>query len=186
MQGASTLYGPHTLSAYIQEFNRLAEALAKGEKLPKRDLSPPDLSSKQLRLLHAPWIDSPPKGINFGDIKQDVTQPKGGSFKKGERPSATFWSGNPRFDLLTEGTFAVVEMLHGERWVPVYDDDDFSLFFKWKLDNTTFSSLAIIEWEVPKEASSGVYRLRHFGSFKQTDGSPVKYFTGASSAFTVS
>ncbi|KAJ9186381.1 hypothetical protein P3X46_001959 [Hevea brasiliensis] len=185
-EGASTLYGPHTLSAYIQEFNKLAEALAKGERLPKTDLSPPDLSSKQYRLLLPPWIDSPPKGVKFGDMKQDITQPKDGSFKKGERPSATFWSGNPRFDLLTEGTFAVVEMLKGKRWVPVYDDDDFSLYFKWKLDNITFSSLATIEWEVPKEASSGVYRLRHFGSFKKTYKSPVEYFTGASSAFTVS
>ncbi|EEF52822.1 ceramidase, putative [Ricinus communis] len=185
-EAASTLYGPHTLSAYIQEFNRLATAMAKGEQLPKIDLLPPDLSSKQLRLLLDPWIDSPPKGIKFGDMKQDVTQPKNGSFKKGDRPTATFWSGNPRFDLLTEGTFAVVEMLQGERWIPVYDDDDFSLYFKWKLDNKTLSSLARVEWEVPNEAISGVYRLRHFGSSKKTNNSPVEYFTGASSAFTVS
>ncbi|KAG2692895.1 hypothetical protein I3760_08G073200 [Carya illinoinensis] len=31
-EAASTLYGPHTLSAYIQEFNKLAKAMAKGEK----------------------------------------------------------------------------------------------------------------------------------------------------------
>ncbi|XP_050215136.1 neutral ceramidase 2-like [Mercurialis annua] len=183
-EAASTLYGPHTLSAYIQEFTRLAKAMARGEQLPKTDLLPPDLSSKQLRLLLDPWIDSPPKGIKFGDIKEDVTHPKDG-FKKGDKPSATFWSGNPRFDLLTEGTFAVVEMLQGERWVPVYDDDDFSLFFKWKLDNSTLSSLATVEWEVPKEANHGIYRLRHFGSSEKTDYSPVEYFTGASSAFTV-
>ena len=28
-EGASTIYGPHTLSAFIQEFNKLAAALAK-------------------------------------------------------------------------------------------------------------------------------------------------------------
>ncbi|KDP36843.1 hypothetical protein JCGZ_08134 [Jatropha curcas] len=185
-EAASTLYGPHTLSAYIQEFNRLAEAMARGEQLIKTDLVPPDLSSKQLRLLLDPWIDTPPKGIKFGDVKQDVSQPKEGSFKKGDRPSATFWSGNPRFDLLTEGTFAVVEKLQGERWIPVYDDDDFSLYFKWRLDDGTLSSIATIEWEVPKEATSGVYRLRHFGSFKKTADSHIEYFTGTSSAFTVS
>ena len=27
-EGASTIYGPHTLSAFIQEFNKLAAALA--------------------------------------------------------------------------------------------------------------------------------------------------------------
>ncbi|GLT31334.1 hypothetical protein SLA2020_060770 [Shorea laevis] len=122
----------------------------------------------------------------FSDMDQDVTQPKGGSFKKGDKPSATFWSANPRYDLLTEGTFAVVDMLQGEQWSPVYDDDDFSLKFKWKVDNVTSYGLATLEWEVQKEASPGVYRFRHFGSSKKTKDSPNKYFTGASSAFTTS
>ncbi|XVF63574.1 hypothetical protein PTKIN_Ptkin09bG0097700 [Pterospermum kingtungense] len=185
-EAASTLYGPHTLSAYIQEFKKLAIAMATGEQLPGTGLSPPDLSSVQISLLLDPLGDSPPPRKKFGDMEQDVAQPKGGSFKKGDKPSATFWSANPRYDLLTEGTFAVVEMLQQERWVPVYDDDDFSLYFKWKVDNSSFYGLATIEWEVPKEAASGVYRLRHFGSSKKTKDSPNEYYTGASSAFTVS
>ncbi|RVX16061.1 Neutral ceramidase 3 [Vitis vinifera] len=64
-------------------------------------------------------------------------------------------------------TFAVVEMLQGERWVPAYDDDDFCLYFKWKVESGTFYGLATIEWEVPEAAVSGVYRLRHFGSSKK-------------------
>ncbi|KAJ4834311.1 hypothetical protein Tsubulata_014209 [Turnera subulata] len=185
-EAASTLYGPHTLSAYIQEFNKLAAALARGEKTAKPNLSPPDLSSKQLKLLLDPSGEKPLKGIKFGDMKQDVNQPKNGSFKKGDAVSATFWSANPRYDLLTEGTFAVVEILQGKRWIPVYDDDDLCLFFKWTLDNRTLKSLATIRWEVPTEASSGIYRLRHFGSSKRTVNSTTEYFTGASSAFTVS
>ncbi|KAA8537441.1 hypothetical protein F0562_026872 [Nyssa sinensis] len=150
-EAASTLYGPHTLSAYIQEFKILAKAMAKGEKIIKKGPSPPDLFSVQLKYLPDPSGDSPPPGINFGDMKQDITAPKGGTFRKGDRPSATFWSANPRYDLLTEGTFAVVEMLQQERWVPVYDDDDFNLYFKWKLDNTSFYGLATLEWEVPED-----------------------------------
>ncbi|GLT99935.1 hypothetical protein SLE2022_173390 [Rubroshorea leprosula] len=106
-EAASTLYGPHTLSAYIQELKKLAEAMAKG-KMTLRTL---DLSSVQLSL--------PPD------------------------PS--------------EGTFAVVEMFQGERWIPVYDDDDFSLKFKWEVDNVTFYGLATLEWEVLEEASPAVY-----------------------------
>lgn len=147
---------------------------------------PPDLSSVQQSYLIDPTGDSPPPGKKFGDVKQDITIPKRGSFQKGERPSATFWSANPRYDLLTEGTFAVVEMLQGERWVPAYDDDDFCLYFKWKVESGTFYGLATIEWEVPEAAVSGVYRLRHFGSSKKTKESPTEYFTGASSAFSVS
>ncbi|CAK7346070.1 unnamed protein product [Dovyalis caffra] len=187
-EAASTLYGPHTLLAYIQQFNHLALAMAKGwGVLQPISWSPPDLSSKVLRLLADPFRDSLPKGKKFGDINQDVRKPEGGSFKTGDRPSAVFWSANPRNDLLTEGTFAVVEMLRGQQWIPVYDDDDFSLYFKWKLDNSSsYTSLATVEWEVPKEASSGVYRLRHFGSSKKEQDAPIEYFTGTSSAFTVS
>ncbi|XP_024930395.3 neutral ceramidase 2 [Ziziphus jujuba] len=184
-EASSTLYGPHTLSAYIQEFKKLANAMAKGENITKGP-SPPDLDPVQLRLLTDPSGDSPPPGKQFGDMKEDIKQRIGGSFKKGERPSATFWSANPRYDLLTEGTYAVVEMLQGKQWIPVYDDDDFSLYFKYKLDNVSYYGTANIEWEIPKEATPGVYRLRHFGSSKETSDSPNIYFTGASSAFTVS
>ncbi|XP_022003961.1 neutral ceramidase 2 [Helianthus annuus] len=185
-EGASTLYGPHTLSAYIQEFNKLAESMAKGRKIVPKGPSPPDLSSVQLKLLPDPSGDSPPPGVKFGNMKHDVSIPKSGSFQKGDKPSAVFWSPNPRYDLLTEGTYAVVEMLQGEKWIPAYDDDDFSLFFKWNIDNGSSYGLASLEWEVPDSASNGVYRFRHFGSSKKTIGSTTEYFTGASSAFAVS
>ncbi|XP_073276232.1 neutral ceramidase 2-like [Primulina huaijiensis] len=184
-EGASTLYGPYTLAAYIQEFKNLAQAMAKGDKNNGTGLIPPDLSSVQISLLQDPSGDAPPTGIKFGDIKLDVN---GDSFEKGDKINATFWSANPRYDLLTEGTFAVVEMLQGGRWVPAYDDDDFSLYFKW--DGPFFGpspyGLATIEWQVPQEVSPGVYRLRHYGSFKTSKESSVNYFTGASSGFTVS
>lgn len=186
VQAASTLYGPHTLSAYIQEFKKLARAMAKGENVTKGP-SPPDLYDVQLKHTLVPYGYLPPNGIHFGDIKEDINLPKSGSFNKGERPSATFWSADPRYDLLTEGTYAVVEMLRGDqRWTPVYDDDDFSLYFKYKLDNSSLSSLASLEWEIPEETTPGVYRLRHFGSFRKTNDFANIYFTGASSAFTVS
>ncbi|KAL4270968.1 hypothetical protein AHAS_AhasUnG0039400 [Arachis hypogaea] len=184
-EAASTLYGPHTLSAYIQEFNKLARAMAKGEKVAAKGPSPPDLSSQQLSLLLGPFEESPPKGIKFGDTKQDIALPKRGYFSKGDRPSATFWSANPRHDLLTEGTFAAVEMHQGKKWLTIHDDDDLSLFFKWQLDNSSLHGLAIIEWEIPNHAISGVYRLRHFGASKTSGTSRISYFTGTSHAFAV-
>ncbi|KAL7589865.1 hypothetical protein Lser_V15G36679 [Lactuca serriola] len=185
-EAASTLYGPHTLLAYIQEFNKLAESIAKGHKIVNKGPSPPDLSSVQLKLLPDPFGESPPPGIEFGDMKDDVSIPKSGFFSKGDKPSAAFWSPNPRYDLLSEGTYAVVEMLQGKRWVAAYDDDDFSLIFKWNVYDDSSYGLATLEWEVPDTVSNGVYRFRHFGSSKKTIGSAIEYFTGASSAFTVS
>ncbi|XP_019705525.1 neutral ceramidase 2 [Elaeis guineensis] len=187
-EAASTLYGPHTLSAYIQEFKKLASLLAKGEQPPKSGhLSPPDLSSKLFSLLGPPTGDDTPGGTTFGDVKQDIVLPPRGSFKKGEKATATFWSANPRNDLLTEGTFAVVEVQRENYWVPAFDDDDLSLFFKWKADNSSSSksSLATIEWEIPANAAPGVYRMRHFGSWIAKPETPPRYFTGASSSFVV-
>lgn len=162
--------------------------MAKGEKIVFKGPSPPDLSSVLLKVQLGPFGDSPPPHTNFGDMKQDIIIPKSGSFRKGDlnRPTATFWSANPNYDLLTEGTYAVVEMLQGKHWVPVYDDDDFCLFFNWKLDDSGLHSIATIEWEIPRDANFGVYRLRHFGSSRKTKDSPIIYFTGASSGFAVS
>ncbi|MCE0482536.1 hypothetical protein HAX54_041365 [Datura stramonium] len=78
--------------------------------------------------------------------------------------------------------------------------NDFCLFFKWQAEistaiaraaadataNVNSYGYATLEWEVPEEANTGVYRLRHFGSTKETKESSNSYYTGASSAFTVS
>jgi len=129
LQGASTLYGPHTLSAYIQEFKKLAIAMVNGEVIDAGP-SPPDLLDKQISLLPPVIVDMTPLGINFGDVQQDV--PKNSSYMKKDIVEVTFWSSCPRNDLMTEGTFSLVELLQrtGD-WRPVYDDDDFCLHFKW-------------------------------------------------------
>ncbi|KAH7651492.1 Ceramidase protein [Dioscorea alata] len=182
-EGASTLYGPHTLSAYIQEFSKLTSALVTGQDIPAGP-QPPDLLSKQISLLPPVVIDTTPASVSFGDISTDV--PKNSTFKRGEMVSATFWSACPRNDLMTGGTFSLVEILNGQNtWVPAYDDDDFCLRFIWsRPHNLSSQSHATIEWRIPQTAVSGVYRLRHFGASKNVTGL-VSLFTGASTAFIV-
>ncbi|GMI97150.1 neutral ceramidase 1 [Hibiscus trionum] len=182
-EGASTLYGPHTLSAYIQEFQKLASALIKGQPVEPGP-QPPDLLKKQIGFLTPVVMDSTPAGINFGDVSSDV--PANSTFKRGSTVTVVFWSACPRNDLMTEGTFALVEILRGkDTWVPAYDDDDFCLRFKWSRPSRLSSrSQATIEWTVPPSASLGVYRIRHFGAAKRLLGS-IKHFTGSSSAFVV-
>nr|KYP34714.1 Neutral ceramidase [Cajanus cajan] len=170
---ASTLYGPHTLSTYIQEFKKLARAMVEGINFPLKGPSPPDLSSIQISLLLGPFVDSPPESLKLVDIKEYIFFPKEGYFTKGDTPGATFWSANLRYDLLIEGTFVAVERLQGERWIVVYDDDDLSLFFKWKVDNSSYQGLTTIEWEIPNEAVSGVYKLKHFGETRIIILSPI-------------
>lgn len=87
---------------------------------------------------------------------------------------------------MTEGTFALVEVLQGQdNWVPAYDDDDFCLRFKWsRPGKLSPQSTATMEWRIPENAAPGVYRIRHFGAAKSLFGS-IRHFTGSSSAFVL-
>ncbi|KAJ9698585.1 hypothetical protein PVL29_007582 [Vitis rotundifolia] len=182
-EGASTLFGPHTLSAYIQEFKKLATALVTSSTI-ESGLQPPDLLDQQISLLPPVVMDATPPGVKFGDLYFDV--PMNSTFKRGGMVNVTFWSACPRNDLMTEGTFALVEILHGkDSWVPAYDDDDFCLRFKWSRPaKLSPRSYATIEWRIPESAAPGVYRIRHFGASKSLFGS-ISHFTGTSSAFVV-
>ncbi|XP_010916847.3 neutral ceramidase-like [Elaeis guineensis] len=182
-EGASTLYGPHTLSAYIQEFKKLASALISGQTIQPGP-QPPDLLDKQVGLLPGVVVDTTPTGVRFGDVSTDV--PANSTFKPGGMVAATFWSACPRNDLLTDGTFSLVEILDGSKtWIPAYDDDDFCLRFKWSRPSKFSSqSYATIEWRIPETVVSGVYRIRHFGASKSLFGS-ITHFTGSSRAFVV-
>ncbi|KDP46568.1 hypothetical protein JCGZ_08540 [Jatropha curcas] len=182
-EGASTLFGPHTLSAYIQEFTKLASSLISGQTLQPGP-QPPDLLNRQLSLLTPVVLDATPPGVNFGDCSSDV--PKNSTFKRGDTVTVVFWSACPRNDLMTEGTFALVEILEGkDTWVPAYDDDDFCLRFKWsRPSRLSARSQATMEWRIPQSATPGVYRIRHFGAAKSLLGS-IRHFTGSSSAFVV-
>lgn len=129
-------------------------------------------------------VDATPLGVKFGDVKTDV--PSNSTFKRGELVTVTFWSACPRNDLMTEGTFALVEILQNPKtWAPAYDDDDFCLRFKWSRPaKLSPESYATIEWRIPGSVVSGVYRISHFGASKSLFGS-IRHFTGSSSAFVV-
>ncbi|KAL3629566.1 Neutral ceramidase 1 [Castilleja foliolosa] len=180
---ASTLYGPHTLSAYIQEFKKLATALITGQS-GEPGPQPPNLLDKQISLLTPVVMDATPIGTNFGDVSLDVS--KNSTFKRGENVTVTFLSACPRNDLMTDGTFALVEILKGtDTWLPAYDDDDFCLRFIWSRPaKLSTRSHATIEWVIPQTAALGVYMIRHFGAAKSIVGS-IKHFQGTSSAFVV-
>ncbi|KAI3797131.1 hypothetical protein L1987_32384 [Smallanthus sonchifolius] len=183
-EGASTLYGPHTLNAYIQEFKKLASALISDQPV-EAGPQPPDLLEKQISLLTPVVMDATPLGASFGDCKSDV--PPDSTFKQGDVVTVTFWSACPRNDLMTESTYALVEIFvqSTNNWEAAYDDDDWCLKFKWsRPSKLSTRSYATIEWQIPDEAVSGVYRITHFGASKSLFGS-VNHFTGSSSAFAV-
>lgn len=189
-EAASTLFGPHTLSAYLQEFNRLAKDMVTGSPSVSGP-APPDLSSEQISLHVRKFpFDRTPLGTRFGDVVEgyDVLP----SYTAGSTASAKFHSANPRNNQRLQGTFLTVEKkTRLGRWEVVAVDGDWETKFHWMagkddpLDvGLSGLSEATIYWDIP-ENTSGTFRLCHFGDRRLPhDHDPVP-FTGCSSEFEV-
>ncbi|KAI1487958.1 Neutral/alkaline nonlysosomal ceramidase [Biscogniauxia mediterranea] len=108
-EGASTLYGPHTLAAYINVTLSLIPYLSSSvsARPPKGGPKPPDNSNRSLSFIPAVVRDAPPLFRGFGDVVQDVEK----IYRRGEAVTVRFIGANPRNNLRLEGSYAVVEKL---------------------------------------------------------------------------
>jgi neutral ceramidase len=197
-EGASTLYGPNTLDAYINRtLSFLPYIKTKSPPTPPPHSGgpyPPDNSNTSLSFIPGVVRDSPPLFKQFGDVISDVGSTE---YRYGDRVSATFVGANPRNDLRLEGTYAAVEqqrvgtdsdIANGrteESWEIVRDDFDWGLIFQWKRTSGLLGTSEVeISWEVESWTQPGVYRLRYFGNSKSLAGS-VTEFTGTSGIFQI-
>ncbi|XP_036405721.1 neutral ceramidase [Megalops cyprinoides] len=187
-EAASTIYGPHTLSAYMQLFRGLARAIAEGTvgKLPKGP-EPPFFNDSQLSsLLPAVPVDRKPENTSFGQVLEQVLP----TYKRGEVASVTFVSGNPRNSGdMREKTFITVEQYHNQtqQWDIVYTDASWETRFHW-VKGSGAQSNATVEWHIPPSAQLGSYRIRHFGHYKELKGlrPVITAYEGTSDVFRVS
>ncbi|XP_032094322.1 putative neutral ceramidase C, partial [Thamnophis elegans] len=182
-EGASTIFGPHTLSAYIQLFQGLARAIATNttQNLPNIP-EPPILNVTSLNLL-PPVIDKKPAGKKYGDVLQDVRP----IYKVGETAEVHFVGANPRSstEYMANFTFLTVEKHDNisKCWQVLHDDASWDTRLIWK-KGTLGQSTSIIEWHIPKATESGKYRIQYFGHSKELF-SPIRAFNGSSSTFEV-
>ncbi|KAF3703995.1 Neutral ceramidase [Channa argus] len=162
-EGASTIYGPHTLSAYLQKYRGLAKAIAQ-DRVSELPLGPdPPFFKKNLfSLLPLAPIDKKPENTSFGDVLQQV-----------------YPVYRPR-----DKTFVTVEIYDNrtDTWDVIHTDASWETRFHW-LKGSNRQSNATIEWHIPAFAPSGSYRIRHFGHFKQLKG--ISPYEGTSSTFRV-
>ncbi|ROV98109.1 hypothetical protein VPNG_08605 [Cytospora leucostoma] len=193
-EGASTLYGPHTLAAYTNVTLTYLPFLDASARSPPpqqpEDAFPPDNRNRSLSFITGVVRDGTPLGKNFGDVKQDVRQ----FYRIGNHVKAVFLGANPRNNLRLEGTYAAVERLTigrggEERWETVRDDKDWSLLFEWRRTSDVLAtSEAEITWETDREddgeVERGVYRLKYFGDWKSLGGT-ITPFEGTTAAFTL-
>ncbi|CAG8951865.1 hypothetical protein HYFRA_00005669 [Hymenoscyphus fraxineus] len=181
-EGASTLYGPNELDAYIFLSKQNLQYLAPGSttKAPPGP-TPPDNRQNSLNLMTGVVFDTA-GSRSFGDV---ITQPAG-SYARGAIINATFVGANPRNNLRLEGTFTAVENLQDGNWVTVRDDSDWFLVYSWYRDNgLTGTSHVDVSWETESYATPGTYRIRYNGDSKTPLTGSIRAFTGVSNSFTL-
>jgi len=113
-EGASTLYGPHTLNAYISLSLKYLPYLSdnpgnspKPTPGPGSGPQPPVNTNRSLSFIGRVVVDNPGLFKKFGDVLMDAKS----SCRPGEVVDVRFVGANPRNNLRLEGTYAMVERL---------------------------------------------------------------------------
>ncbi|KAK7941142.1 uncharacterized protein PG986_013529 [Apiospora aurea] len=194
-EGASTLYGPHTLQAYINLTLSFVPYLdATSRKNPRSD---------------------PSHQTTFGDVINDVPD----VVQRGSDATVVFVGANPRNNLRLEQSYATVERLvtsgdddatsddnkaelrakqtkergggsspleeEEKKWIAVRDDNDWHLVFRWRRTSELLATSEVtITWETETWTEPGVYRIRYYGDSKSLGGN-ITPFEGVSREFTV-
>ncbi|KAG7204444.1 hypothetical protein KM043_004880 [Ampulex compressa] len=181
-EGASTIYGPHTLTIYLKLYQELISAITLGKKV-EAGPEPPNMASEKLLSFAMPVIyDTPKWGRNFGDC---IAQPRGIA-SPGDVVSAVFVAGHPRNNLMTEKTFLSIERLKdNQQWIAVATDADWETKFVWTRTSVILgSSQVTVTWHVPENAKPGKYRIRHEGYYRYILGGVYPYI-GITKTFQV-
>ncbi|KAM6184823.1 neutral ceramidase [Rhynchocyon petersi] len=186
-EGASTIYGPHTLSAYIQLFRGLAKAIATDTVANLSKGPEPPLFKQLLSPLIPNIVDRAPLGRHFGDVLQ-AAKPE---YRVGEVAEVIFVGANPKNSAgnETHHTFLTVEKLHptSASWQTVHNDASWETQFYWHKGLLGLSN-ATIAWHIPATAQPGTYRIKYFGHNRKQDllkPAVILPFEGTSNAFEV-
>lgn len=181
-EGASTLYGQHTLNAYINSTLRYLPSLADSATgSPPAGPTPPDNRGNSISLITGVVYDGAGIGRSFGQVSKDVSP----TYARGAFVQVTFVGANPRNNLRLEGTYAAVEKQGTDgTWTQVKDDKDWELVFQWKRANGLIgTSDSTITWDTSiTGALAGTYKIRYYGDAKAVGGT-ITSFQGESAPF---
>ncbi|OAL45614.1 neutral ceramidase precursor [Pyrenochaeta sp. DS3sAY3a] len=183
-EGASTLYGPHTLNAFINATLTYLPYLADGATgSPPAGPTPPDNREKSISLITGVVYDGAGIGRKFGQVTKDVAA----SYIRGAIISATFVGANPRNNLRLEGTFTSIEQQNGDgTWSQVRNDEDWEVVYQWKRVNGLIGTSDVtITWDTGLTGpAAGKYRMRYYGDSKAAGGA-ITAFEGVSGVFSL-
>lgn len=189
-EGASTLYGPHTLAAYMNLTLTYLPYLGSEDETSDLDRLPPGPSppinvNASLSFINPVVVDNAGLFRRFGQMLESPDPAR--AYPVGATVHALFVGANPRSNFRLEGTFAAVERFDPDdgRWVGVRSDRDWHLVYRWKRKSTTLgTSEVVIEWEIEPHTEAGMYRLKYYGDAKSLTGT-ITAFEGTSGVFNV-
>lgn len=178
-EGASTEFGPYTLSAYQQEFSRLADAMI-GDYQVTDDTQPNDRINK-LRL-ERPGVVLDDKFFweSFGKVLTNANS----EYNKGDTVNVRFRGSHPKNNLKTQGSFLTVQKWANGAWENYLSDSDWNTEYGWKRDGAA-RSFVDITWRIPTDQARGYYRIVHSGHTKNGWTQQVSAYTGTSRYFFV-
>ena len=195
-EGASTLYGPNELAAYINltltYLPYLGTSAASLSSLAAGP-SPPVNTNNSLSFITGVAYDGAPIGKSYGDV---ISNPSNHIYRPGDIVNTTFVGANPRNNLRQESTYAAVELKNASSgdWEVVRDDRDWNLLFLWKRTNTVLGySEVTVQWQIeddyyrvddPQSLQNGTYRMHYYGDSKSITGH-ITSFEGVGGTFTV-
>ena len=161
-EGASTLFGPYTLDAYIQQFTSLAADLVSGRQ-PAAGPDPPNLMSKQISLNPGVVFDMAGPGREFGEVLVDAES----QYRAGQSVVVRMVAGNPRNDPRTEDSFLFVDQQQSDgSWTTIAVDGSPETRFIWRKVTPLGQSEVTLVWQIPTDQPTGKYRIRHLGTYK--------------------
>jgi neutral ceramidase len=181
-EGASTLYGPHTLNAFINASLKYLPYLSdSATSSPPPGPSPPDNRERSISFIRGVVYDGAGFGRSFGQVTTNVSP----TYPRGSLIRATFVGANPRNNLRLEGTFAAIEKQNPDAtWTQVKNDEDWELVYEWKrVNGLTGTSDVTIGWDTGLTAPEpGRYRVKYYGDSKAIGGT-ITAFEGVSGVF---
>lgn len=189
-EGASTLYGPHTLAAYVNLTLTYLPYLGSEDETSHLDRLPPGPSppinvNTSLSFINPVVVDNAGLLRKFGMTLDSPDPAK--QFTSGMTVTARFVGANPRNNFRLEGTFAAVEHFDSDsgQWVQVRSDKDWFLVYRWKRISTVLGTSEVtIEWEIEPHTDSGMYRFKYYGDAKSLGGT-ITPFEGTSGVFNI-
>lgn len=156
-EGGHTLFGPWSLSAYQQEFDKLATAMLAGEIRNTGDTA----LDQRGTTTSVDLVAQATPVSNAKDIGTVSKQPKK-QVKAGDTATAVFHAIDPRLNFPYDQPYVSVEINDGGTWRSVALDGDWSTRSRWLPTEKNPDEIELhVSWDVPDDATAGEYRFTY-------------------------